>query len=62
MGRCTVTKEVYQTREQRMADEYWKACEEYGSEEAVHICCELWGYSMYRTKQAIEKIEEDMWL
>ena len=46
------------SREERMADEYWNACEKYGSEEAIHVCSELWGYSLYRVKQEIEKIEE----
>tara|TARA_B100000035_G_scaffold141661_1_gene120581 strand:+ start:225 stop:362 length:138 start_codon:yes stop_codon:yes gene_type:complete len=45
-----------------MADEYWNACEKYGSEEAIHVCSELWGYSLYRVKQEIEKIEEASWL
>ena len=50
------------SREERMADEYWNACEKYGSEEAIHVCSELWGYSLYRVKQEIEKIEEASWL
>lgn len=47
---------------QKMADDYWNACEKYGNEEAVHVCSELWGYSIYRTLKEIEKIEEDLWL
>ena len=50
------------SRGERMADEYWNACEKYGSEEAIHVCSELWGYSLYRVKQEIEKIEEASWL
>ena len=49
-------------REDRMAEEYWEALAEYGSDEAVHVCSEIWGYSIYRTKQEIEKIEEKSWL
>ena len=51
-----------QTRQERMADEYWEASAKYGNEEAVHVLAELWGYSLYRTKQEIEKIEEKSWL
>lgn len=55
-------KEHKQTREERMSEQYWEAVNDYGEEEAVHICCELWGYSVYRTKATIAKIEEDLWL
>ena len=54
-------KECKQTREERMSEQYWEAVNDYGEEEAVHICCELWGYSVYRTKATIAKIEEDLW-
>ena len=50
------------SRKERMADEYYEAQTEYGNEEAVHICSEKWGYSIYRTLKEIEKIEEDLWL
>tara|TARA_B100000530_G_scaffold333338_1_gene281165 strand:+ start:2035 stop:2205 length:171 start_codon:yes stop_codon:yes gene_type:complete len=49
-------------REDRMAEEYWEALSKYGSDEAIHVCSEIWGYSIYRTKQEIEKIEEKSWL
>ena len=55
-------KQQTQTREQRMADEYWEAQVKYGNEEAIHVVAELWGYSLYRAKQEIEKIEEKSWL
>lgn len=50
------------SRKERMADEYYEAQAKYGNDEAVHICSELWGYSIYRTLKEIEKIEEDLWL
>ncbi len=49
-------------RKERMADEYWEAQTQYGNDEAVHICSEKWGMSIYRTLKEIEKIEEDLWL
>lgn len=44
------------------AKEWFEAQEKYGYDEAVHVVAELWGYSVYRAKQEIDKIEEDLWL
>ena len=51
-----------QDRNERMADQWWEALSKNGKDEAVHVCSELWGYSIYRTLKEIEKIEEDSWL
>ena len=55
-------KKHIQTREERMAEEYWEAFTQYGKEEAVHVVAEIWGYSLYRAEQEIQKIEEKSWL
>jgi len=60
MGEFKVTNA--KPRKERMADEYWEAQTQYGNDEAVHICSEKWGMSIYRTLKEIEKIEEDLWL
>ena len=60
MGECKVTQKL--TRKERMAEEFHEAEQEYGSDEAVHICSEKWGLSIYRTLKEIEKIEENLWL
>tara|TARA_Y100001937_G_C6928994_1_gene245160 strand:+ start:228 stop:386 length:159 start_codon:yes stop_codon:yes gene_type:complete len=51
-----------QDRKERMSEQWWEALAEYGNEEAVHVCSELWGYSIYRTLKEIERIEEESWL
>ena len=50
------------TRKERIANDWYEAEQEYGYDEAVHICSEKWGLSIYRTRKEIEKIEEDLWL
>lgn len=44
------------------AQEWFEAQEEFEYEEAIHVVAELWGLSLYRAKQEIDKIEEDLWL
>lgn len=61
MGEYKVTS-VIKTRQERMADEYHDAEQKYGHDEAVHVCSEKWGLSIYRTLKEIEKIEENLWL
>ena len=50
------------SRLERMTDDYEDAYAEYGKDEAVHVCSEKWGLSIYRTLKEIEKIEEATWL
>jgi len=42
--------------------QWFEAQEKYGYDEAIHVVAELWGVSLYRAKQIIDKIEEDLWL
>lgn len=60
MGECKVT--LKKSRQQIMADDWWEACSMFGEEEAEHVVAELWGYSLYKVKQEVKKIEEDSWL
>jgi len=55
-------KEVKKTRKERMEDDWYDALNKFGKDEAVHICSEKWGYSIYKTTREIDKIEEDAWL
>ena len=50
------------SRLERMTDDYEDAYAEHGKDEAVHVCSEKWGLSIYRTLKEIEKIEEATWL
>ncbi len=45
-----------------MSGEWWEAVSQHGEEEAIHVVAELWGYSLFRAKQEIKKIEEGIWL
>ena len=49
-------------REAEQEIEFYAWQTQYGHDEAVHICSEKWGLSIYRTLKEIEKIEENLWL
>lgn len=53
---------IIEDRFERMSDEWWEAVSQHGTEEAIHVVAELWGYSLYRAKQEVKKIEEGLWL
>ena len=53
---------IIEERYERMSDEWWEAVSQHGEEEAIHVVAELWGYSLFRAKQEIKKIEEGIWL
>ena len=53
---------IIEERFERMSEEYWDAIAEYDYEEAIEVLAEKWGYSTYRVKQEIKKIEEGSWL
>ena len=50
------------SRKTRQESEYFKAVEEYGDEEAVHVLADMWGESIHRVKIIIQKIGDDIWL
>ena len=46
---------------QEEIDEYYKAHEQYGSDECVHVLADQWGRSTHEVKKIIEEIENS-WL
>lgn len=56
------TMNIMEERFERMSEEYWDAIAEYDYDEAIEVLAEKWGYSTYRVKQEIKKIEEGSWL
>ncbi len=56
------TMDILKTRFERMSDDYWDAISEYDYDEAIEVLAEKWGYSTYRVKAEIKKIEEGSWL
>ena len=51
---------IIEDRFERMSDEWWEAVSQHGTDEALHVVAELWGYSLYRAKQEVKKIEEGL--
>ena len=46
----------------RKEDEYWKALDEFGEEEAIFYLADLWGESTHSVKAFIDRIGDDIWL
>tara|TARA_B100000586_G_scaffold223682_1_gene170961 strand:- start:209 stop:406 length:198 start_codon:yes stop_codon:yes gene_type:complete len=53
---------VPESKRKTQETEYFEAVEEYGEEEAIHYLADLWGESIHRVKDIIERIGDDIWL
>ena len=54
--------DVPRSSRQRKEDEYWKALDEFGEEEAIFYLADLWGESTHSVKAFIDRIGDDIWL